>query len=410
MRRARPLPSAHPEARGVEDRPVGQGPASRRRATPSLAGRRCVGAFALVLGLLVGPATAQTREPIRIGQSGGFTGGQAAYSADVRSGIEAAFAGINAAGGVGGRPVELVVADDGGRRDAVLANTRKLVEQDRVLALLGYTSGAGTEASLSYIGEQGVPLVGPATGNMGIRARTNPYLFHTRAGYDVEMEKIVGHMVGIGLKPRVALAYLADVGPANLAAMKAALHRHGLTEVLVVGLDRNAKDFSAQVVAIHRASPDLLVFISNAPPIVAIVRSLRARGWHGQVATSSFAGPRVIADLKQDARGLILIQVLPPPHRDALRFHSEFHADLRRLRPAPQPNHTVLEGYIAARTLIEGLRRAGPGASRQSVAQALSNLGELDFSGYRLRFSPTSHDGSRYAELSVVDERGMVRY
>jgi ABC-type branched-subunit amino acid transport system substrate-binding protein len=368
--------------------------------------------FGLALLALASTAgLAQGSAPIRIGQSAGVTGGQASYTADVRAGIEAAFAGANAAGGVAGRPLQLVTAYDAGRRDAVLANTRRLVEQDRVLALIGYTSGAGTEASLGYIAEQRVPLVGPATGNMAIRAQFNPYLFHVRAGYDVEMEKIVGHVVGIGLKPRVALAYLADVGPANLRAMQGALARHGLKEVVTVGLDRNARDFGPQIEVIRGARPDLLIFISNAPPIAAIVAGLRERGWFGQVATSSFAGARVASDLKQHARGLIVSQVLPQPQKDALRFQRDFHTDLKRLPGAPpRANYTVLEGYVAARTLIEGLRRAGPAANRETLAVALANLGELDFSGYRVRFSRGNHEGSRFADLSVVTDQGTMKY
>jgi branched-chain amino acid transport system substrate-binding protein len=355
-------------------------------------------------------AVAQGNNAILIGQSGGFSGGQAAYAADVRAGIEAAFAGANAQGGIAGRPLKLVTADDGGKRETVLANTKKLVEQDGVLALIGYTSGAGTEQSLDYIASARVPLLSPATGNMGIRAAHHPYLFHTRAGYDVEMSKIVGHLAALGLAPKVALAYLDDVGPANLNAMQGALAAHKLKAVAVVGLNRNAKDFKPQVDALLAAAPQLVIFISNAPPIVAIVSEMRRRGYHGQFATSSFAGSRVVADLKQHAPGLIMIQVLPQPHRSHLNFHREFHADLKRVPGEPKPNYTVLEGYIAGRTLVEGLRRAGPAATRERLAATLSALGDVDFSGYRVRFRPGNHEGSRFVDLGVVTEQGSVRF
>jgi branched-chain amino acid transport system substrate-binding protein len=355
-------------------------------------------------------AVAQTEGPILIGQSAGLSGGQASYGADVRNGIEAAFAGVNAAGGIGGRPVKLVAADDGGVRDRVVANTKKLIDADKVLALIGYTSGAGTEASLPYIRESKVPTLSPATGNMGIRAEHNPWLFHTRAGYNDEMSKIFGHVAGLGLKPRVGLAYLGDVGPANLSAMQEALAAHKLTAAVVVQLDRNAKDFTPQIDQLMAGKPDLVVFISNAPPIVNIVSGMRARGYHGQFATSSFAGARLVSDLKQHARGLIVIQVLPKPHKNSLSFHREFHADLARLPAEAKAaaNYTVLEGYIAGRTLIEGLKRAGRQPTRESLASALTNVGELDFSGYRIRFARGQHDGSRFADLAVVDVNGKL--
>jgi branched-chain amino acid transport system substrate-binding protein len=358
------------------------------------------------------PAAAQNDAPILVGQSGGFTGGQAAYAADVRNGIEAAFAGANAGGGINGRPVKLVTADDGGNRDRVLANTKKLVESDNVVALIGYTSGAGTEATLPYLREAKVPILSPATGNMGIRSEHHPWLFHTRAGYREEMVKIVSHTTSLGLKPRVALAYLGDVGPANLKSMQDALAQHKLTAAAAVSLDRNASDFTPQINALMQSNPDLVVFISNAPPIVKIISGMRERGYHGQFATSSFSGSRVVEDLKQHARGLIMIQVLPQPHRDALAFHRDFHADLKRLPDSAKAkaNYTVLEGYIAGRTLIEGLKRAGRDVSRERLAAALSNLGELDFSGYRVRYARGNHEGSRFVDLGVVADDGRLKF
>jgi branched-chain amino acid transport system substrate-binding protein len=359
--------------------------------------------------LLCHLAAAQTNAPILIGQSGGFSGGQAEYAGDVRLGIEAAFANANAAGGISGRPLRLVTADDGGKREAVLANTKKLVEQDKVLALIGYTSGAGTEASLSFITEKKVPILAPATGNMGIRAQFNPYLFHTRAGYQDEMAKIVGHVHSLGYS-RVALAYLADVGPANLKSMQDALATHSMKAVAVVGLDRNATDFGQQVSTLIAAKPQLVIFISNAKPISLIVSAMRARGYHGQFATSSFAGARVVSDLKEHAPGLIMIKVLPQPQHDHLQFQKEFHAGLKRVAPNAKPNYTMLEGYVAGHVMAQALRRSGPGVTRAQLVGALESLNDLDLGGYRIRFSSNSRDGSRFVDLAVVNDQGRLRF
>src|SRR6187551_2973396 len=110
--------------------------------------RQVVRAVAIVLPAASLPfaAFAQKAPPILVGQSAGFTGGQAGYSADVKQGILACFEAVNRAGGVHGRPLKLVAEDDQGKKDNVLANTRKLLEVDKVMALIGYTSGAGVEA------------------------------------------------------------------------------------------------------------------------------------------------------------------------------------------------------------------------------------------------------------------------
>src|SRR5688572_23668208 len=101
-----------------------------------------------LMGATLGlPAVAQKATPpsgpILIGQSAGLTGGQAQYSAEIKQGIDAYFSAVNKNGGVNGRQITLVSEDDQGKKDNVLANTRKLVETDKVLALIGYTSGAG---------------------------------------------------------------------------------------------------------------------------------------------------------------------------------------------------------------------------------------------------------------------------
>ncbi len=361
-----------------------------------------------LLTLLPRAASAQGNA-ILVGQSGGFTGGQADYARDVKSGIEAAFAAANASGGIAGRPVRLVTADDGGKRDAVLANTRKLVDTDNVVALIGYTSGAGTEASLATITQARVPMLSPATGNMGIREAQNPFLFHTRAGYADEMNKIIGHVAQLGYQ-RVGLAYLDDVGPANLRAMQNALAQHKMEAAVVVGLNRNAEDFTPQVTSLLQAKPQLVVFISNAKPIVKIVQGMRAGGYGGQFATSSFSGSRLVGDLKEHARGLIVIQVLPQPKQTHLRFHREFHADLKNLAADLKPNYTILEGYIAGRVLLEGLRRSGPAVTRPLLVAALENLPELDYGGYRIRLGKADRNGSRFVDLGVVSENGRVLF
>lgn len=359
------------------------------------------------ISLAFAPAQGQT--DILIGQSAGFTGGQAEYSNDVKLGIEAALLSVNKTGGIGGRKLRLVTADDGGKRDAVLANTKKLVETDNVVALIGYTSGAGTEASLDYISKAKIPVLSPATGNMGIRAKLNPYLFHTRAGYGEEMAKISAYVAPFGIT-KVALAYLDDVGPANLKCMQDALAKHQLTAVATVGLNRNALEFTAQIDTIIKAQPQLVVFISNAKPIAMIVKGLRERGYGGQIATSSFAGSRVVADLKEHARGLIMIQVLPQPRKDFMQFQKDFHAGVAALAPQTKPNYTMLEGFIAGRVLVEGLKRSAANPGRAQLASALEGMGDLDFAGYRIRFDKDNHDGSRFVELGIVSASGDLLF
>jgi branched-chain amino acid transport system substrate-binding protein len=364
--------------------------------------------LSLALVLPVAPALAQ-KAPLLIGQSAGFSGGQAAYSADVKQGIEAYFTSANKAGGVHGQPLKLLAEDDQGKKDNVLANVKKLVETDKVLALIGFTSGAGVEGSLKYLDASNVPMLSPVTGNMGIRAEFHRNLFHTRAGYDDEMKKVISHLATMGLK-RFAIAYLDDVGPANAQAMHGALDVAKLKAVAAVPMNRNATDFAPQIDALLKSAPEAVVFISNGPPLVKVVQGMRAKGYAGQFATSSFSGLKVIDDLKEQGSGLIMSQVLPPPSRTNLRLIKEYQDDLLAFAPGAKPNYTSLEGYLAARVLVEGLRRAGPSPTPEKLVNALENMRRVDLGGYEISYSNKSHDGSRFVDTGVISRSGALRF
>ncbi|HEY6511858.1 MAG TPA: ABC transporter substrate-binding protein [Burkholderiaceae bacterium] len=361
--------------------------------------------------LLAAAASSVSAQPsaIKVGITAGLTGGQAQYSRDVTRGIEACFAAINKQGGIGGRPLQLVTEDDGGKRDQVLANTKKLIEQHKVVALIGYTSGAGVEASLSYLDSQNVALVGPVTGNMGIRAQHHKNLFHTRAGYSEEMRRMIGALANTGVK-RIAIAYLDDVGPANPQAMKSALAQNNLTAVVEVPMNRNAEEFSAQVDNLLKGTPEAVVFISNAKPIAHVVRGMRAKGYGGQFATSSFSGLGIVDDLKGGGRGLIMSQVLPAPTKTHLRVIADYLKHLKESDAEAKPNYTSLESYIAARVLTEAMRRAGAGASPERIVAALDGMASFDLGGYEIGFTATNHNGSRFVDTAVVNADGRLLF
>ena len=338
---------------------------------------------------------------ILVGQSAGFTGGQASYSKDVRDGILACFAAVNRAGGIEGQQLKLLAEDDEGKRDQVVANTKKLIEKDNVFALIGYTSGAGTEAALPVAEAARVPMLSPASGNMGIRARHHRYLFHTRAGYADEMRYIVDTTAAIGLS-RYALVYLFDAA-VNLPAMEGALKANNLTSVASVGIDRNAKDFGQVVDNLLAAKPDAVLFITNGPPLAEIVRGMKKSGYVGEFISSSFAGTKMIEDLKDDAIGLKVVQVLPSPKKNYVRLIKEYREHLRQADANATPNYTSLEGYVAARVLAEGLRRTGKNPTRERFVAVLETFRRVDLGGYEISFSPINHNGSRFVEIGVVN-------
>ncbi|HJV97187.1 MAG TPA: ABC transporter substrate-binding protein, partial [Albitalea sp.] len=137
------------------------------------------------------PANAQAAV-VKFGQSASLSGGQADYGRDVRDGVLAALNAANR-GDAKGPHFELVTLDDGGDKERCKANVKKLIDSG-VTALVGLTSGAAAEASLSIIEEHKIVMLGTASGNMGIRNEKLTMAYHVRAGYDDEYRRMVQYV------------------------------------------------------------------------------------------------------------------------------------------------------------------------------------------------------------------------
>src|SRR4029450_6541888 len=108
-------------------------------------------ALAAVIAMTASPAGAQ--EPVKVGMSGPFSGGLSLLGQSVRDGVEVAFAEVNDAGGVSGRKLQFIAEDDGYEPMRTIASARKLVEQDKVAALLAVTGTAPSAALLPFVTE-----------------------------------------------------------------------------------------------------------------------------------------------------------------------------------------------------------------------------------------------------------------
>ena len=164
----------------------------------------------LILGFTFsGAANAQgvTANTILIGQSAAQSGPAQELGKEMKSGAEAYFDAINKAGGVNGRKIKLVSLDDGYEPDKAAANTKKLINEEKVLALFGYVGTPTSNAALPIFTEAKVPFVGAFTGAQSLREPFNRYIFNVRASYFDETEEIVGHLARQGIK-KIAVFYL----------------------------------------------------------------------------------------------------------------------------------------------------------------------------------------------------------
>jgi branched-chain amino acid transport system substrate-binding protein len=158
------------------------------------------------LGTAYAQAPGVTSTTIVLGQSAAFTGPAAQLGIQMNIGTKAYLDYVNSKGGVHGRKIELKTRDDKYESNLAVENTKKLIEEDRVFALISYVGTPTTGAAMPILTEAKVPLVGPFTGAEVLRTPVNRYIFNVRASYYDETEKIVEQLVSTGAK-NIAVVY-----------------------------------------------------------------------------------------------------------------------------------------------------------------------------------------------------------
>lgn len=353
---------------------------------------------------------AQGSNKIILGQSAAFTGPAAELGIQFNLGARIWFDQVNAQGGVAGKTIEIKALDDGYEPDRCAANTQKLIAED-VFALFGYIGTPTSLAALPLLSKAQVPFIAPFTGAMGLREPFNKQVFHLRASYNDETELIVRQLTNLGLK-KIAVFYQNDAyGKAGLDGVTLALDKLGLKPVAQATVERNSVDVAAAVRTLNAAGPDAVVQISAYKSCAAYIRAARKAGFGGTFFNVSFVGTQALADeLGKDGAGVVVSQVMPSPYSLARSIAREFSEAVKRAGGNAQANFSSMEGYLAAKVVTEGLKRAGTRMnSREGLIQGIEAIGSQSLGGFQVHFSATDHVASSFVELSMLTGDGRVR-
>lgn len=364
----------------------------RRLLTLSAAAAACAAAR---------PLRAQT-EAILIGQSAPTSGPVAVAFAAPLAGQQLAIDDINRQGGIGGRPVRLILRDDAYDTERTVQNVRDLVEKDRVVALTGLGSTAGVGALLPYLAEQRMPLVGAGTGAHVLRAQHHPTFFTSQGSFKDEAEHALRTLATIQLD-KVAVVYQDNpFGQGMLPVIEASAAQLGLDLVLKAPLAVDGSNAGDTAAALAQARPKAVYLVAVGVSVVAFVKATKAR-LNVPVYTLSVAANSVPA-LGEDARGLVITQIVPYPWRTV----DPMARDFNRLAAAAQvPVHYgSYGGYLGARFLIEALQRAGPRITSDTLIRAIQGIRDWSLGGNLLSFGPDRHHGSSWAEITIVGNGG----
>ena len=363
-------------------------------------------AIALLFSLAV---QAQPGNAIKLGQSLPLSGPLTELGSEYRDGALAYFKLVNSKGGVSGRKIELVTLDDGYVVDRTVFNAKKLLDEDNVFAFFGMFGSANYAALVPMINERNVPSVAPYTGSDGLRTQLSPTTFWLRASYGDETEKIVDQLTTLGIN-RIAVFYQDDAfGKAGLAGVDAALAKRKLKTLATGVYDKTKNDVGEAVKAIGAADPQAVVMISTYKPTAAFVKQMRQSGKLPQFFALSVVGLKALhAELGAEAAGIAISQVVPFPDNATAPVVREMKQLPPEMLPAAGVTYTTLEGYIAAKVMVEALRRAGATPSREKLVTALESMRDYDVGGYPVNYAGGNRLGSRFAEVTIVSKSGKL--
>ena len=396
-----------------------------------VAGAALAGKWTAICGKEVDSAQAAaqligvTPTTIRIGMSAAFTGTAAGLGVELYRGAQAYYDEINARGGIHGRSIAVVALDDRYEPLPCIMNTLRLLEDDGVFLLSGYVGTPTLTRALPVIKQYAdrydndLAMVGDFTGAQPQREPPyGEYVFNIRASYRQEMMALVEQFWRAGAR-RFGVYYQIDAyGRSGTDGVARGLAQRGAriaAEATYVRGARFEDDMTPAVQALRQAGVEAVLCTGAYQGCGAFIRSARDHGWAVPISNVSFVGSEAMLSLllrqgqasgRDYTQALINSQVVPSyddvglpgvvEYRALMEKHSPQVPDaLRDARQAPeQLSFRSLEGFVNARVIVEGLRRAGPNPTRTGFRQALESLKNFDLGiGAPLTFSAERHQG-----------------
>jgi len=368
------------------------------------------------------PVRGITDREIRFGIAAPFSGPAKELGRQMKLGIDTAFNRINDAGGVDGRQLRLIAADDGYEPSRTLDAMKQLYEKDQVFGFIGNVGTPTAAVAVPYALERRMLFFGAFTGaNILRNDPPDRYVFNYRASYAEETDSVVHYLVKLRRIPPRQIAVFAQqdaYGDAGFAGVAKAFRALGANDGAILRLNykRNTVDVDEAVNQLK----------TQKPPIKAVVMVATYRAaakfiekthdlYPGMVYTNvSFVGSTSLAEELEllgprFATGVIVTQVVP-----AVAGYSsavlEYKNALAKYFPGETPDYVSLEGYVAANVLIQGLKKAGPQLDTERLIDNLEAMRNIDLGlGTSLNFGRSEHQASHKIWGTALDENGRYQ-
>jgi branched-chain amino acid transport system substrate-binding protein len=347
-----------------------------------------------------------TETEILIGSCSALEGPSKFLGQQTVIGAKAYFNWTNDEGGVNGRKLKLISADDSYDPAKTQACFDHLMSE-KVFAL-GFFVGTPTAVKYVPLAETNkVPLIGLFTGAQTLYTPLRHWVVNVRASYfDETREQVDGLWKTLGYK-RIGVIYPDDAfGAAVLEGVKAALKEHGAEPASVASYQRQSAQVGAAIDSVRSADPEAVVVVGPANTAAPILKQAHGKGWSPLFLTVSFVGTdELITEAGGDAEGVVITQVVPPYYMTEFKSVQLYRRALTKYFPGEQPNLVSLEGFVDAMAMVEGLRRAGKELTREGLIHGLESIHDFDMGlgpQLKLDYGPRDHKGFDHVIPTVV--------
>lgn len=371
---------------------------------------------ACAAGWVASPAlraqTVKTSRKLTIGQSVPLTGAADQIGLAYLNGAKICFDALNAANGVGGYGIEVKTLDDGYDPVRAAANAKKLIAEG-VDALFGFAGTASCDAAYAVAKPAGTVFFAPFAASDTLHDLALANVFHVRPSLADEAYKVTRHCATLN-QDRIAVFAEEDaMGRAGVAAVSNALADLKRPPLVASALSPvNSTQVDAAVAQIMKTQPQAVILVSLFNSSAAFIRKMRKAGFGGQFLAFSVVGiDPLFSALGREIGGIVISQVVPSPRSTAMPLVKEYLDALNQTDQSP--SYESVEGYIAARSFAEGVRRSlaeGGKPDRAGLQKAFTSMTDYSLGGFRVNLRPKKYESVRAIDLvSIMPDGKIIR-
>lgn len=345
------------------------------------------------------------QEPIKLGMSAPFTGPAAQLGQQYYQGANQVFALQNAQGGINGRPIQLLTADDGYEPLRTVDNTRHFIFEQQVFALFGYVGTPTSSAILPLLRKHQVPYLAPFSGADILRQPEDAFIFNFRASYREEAAAQVRYLIDKQQLKRVALLIQADEFGASVEQwLKAELTRRQLEPMVTVRFQRNTSEMHAAVAQLKQANPEVVFTVGTYQPLAQAIMLGQQQKFNPVYAVVSFTGIRQLQQLLKPPYQVVATMVVPDPSDLSYEVSRTYRQSMAT--ETPIGSDVGLEGFAAATLVVAALKKCSANLNDVCLMQQLPQQRLHDFS---LIYLPEAHQASQQIFLYQLTPKSLKK-